>query len=97
MLKVRDNIAIYEDPGWYQQPPGTDSGENILHDVSGDIGQTEIPSKMTMNQPLMVESHEMEDGRVEVMEVDGVISHVDPIVIGGAVDHAAFHSAAGQE
>ena len=23
VLKVRDNIATYEDPGWYQQPPGT--------------------------------------------------------------------------
>ena len=23
VLKVRDNITSYEDPGWYQQPPGT--------------------------------------------------------------------------
>lgn len=23
VLKVRDNITTYEDPDWYQQPPGT--------------------------------------------------------------------------
>jgi hypothetical protein len=23
VLKVRENLASYEDPGWYRQPPGT--------------------------------------------------------------------------
>ena len=23
LLKVRDGITSYEDPGWYQNPPGT--------------------------------------------------------------------------
>ena len=37
ILKVRDNLASYDDPGWYQNPPGTlanlASPEEMQHDL----------------------------------------------------------------
>ncbi len=36
ILKVREGITNYDDPGWYQNPPGT---------VASPVGNTELPNK----------------------------------------------------
>src|SRR5580698_10308674 len=42
----------------------------------------------------MVESHEVEDGGVEIVDVDGVADDIVPEVVGLAI-HAGFYAAAG--
>jgi hypothetical protein len=36
ILKVRAGITSYDDPGWYQNPPGT---------VASPVGNTELPEQ----------------------------------------------------
>jgi hypothetical protein len=37
ILKIRENLASYDDPGWYENPPGTlaslASGEELQRDL----------------------------------------------------------------
>jgi len=40
ILKVRDGITTYDDPGWYQNPPGT---------VASPIAGSESPKEEPMN------------------------------------------------
>ena len=42
-IKVRENLASYEDPGWYQAPPGTQAELASNGDLQRDLGT--IPTK----------------------------------------------------
>ena len=36
VFKVREGITTYEDPGWYQNPPGTVASEASAEDLKRD-------------------------------------------------------------
>ena len=38
ILKVRETLASYDDPGWYQAPPGTQAGPASAADLQRDLG-----------------------------------------------------------
>jgi hypothetical protein len=38
ILKVREGIASYEDPGWYKHPPGTVSEPATAAELKRDLG-----------------------------------------------------------
>lgn len=40
VLKVRDDISDFRDPGWYRHPDGTVAGEATLEDLARDLGMT---------------------------------------------------------
>ena len=40
ILKVRDGITTYDDPGWYQNPPGT-----VASSISGPDSPNEQPKE----------------------------------------------------
>ena len=72
------------------------SGQNAVDDVSVYVGQTEVASCMAVGQALVIETHEVEHRRVEVV-------HVNPVANGGvaelvrcAVRDAAAHATAGE-
>src|ERR1043166_5052057 len=82
-------VSVYEHP--------SRSGEHVLHDAAGDVGQAEAATQMTVRQALVVEAHEVEDRRVEVMDVDGVLDRVESVVVGRAEDEAALRAAARED
>jgi hypothetical protein len=45
----------------------------------------------------MVDTHEMQNRCMEVVNVDAILDRVPPEVVGGAVRHPALNSAAGKE
>jgi hypothetical protein len=47
-----------------------------------DIGQAKVPALEPVGQFLVVQAQTMEDGGVEVVDVDGAIDHVITKVIG---------------
>lgn len=52
VLKVRDNITSYTDPGWYQNPKGTTSERATKEELKNDLGMVEADtdkSGETMN------------------------------------------------
>ncbi len=67
-----------------------------MDDVAVDIGEAEVTSGVAEGEAFVVEAEEVEDGGVEVMDVDGVNGGLEAEVIGGAVDGAAFDAATGE-
>ena len=51
---------------------------------------------MAVGEPLVVEAEEVQDGGVQVVDVDAVFGGGDAVVVGGAVDEAALDAAAGE-
>ncbi len=61
-----------------------------------NVGQAKIAALETIGQLLVVETEQVEDGRVEVVDVDFVFGRIEAEVIRLAEGEAGFRSAAGQ-
>ncbi len=48
---------------------GLKSGEDILDDVAVDIGEAEVSPRVTIRQAGMVESKQVQDGGVKIVDV----------------------------
>lgn len=62
--------------------------------MSMHIGQAVVPSLELVGEFLVIDSEEVEKGRLEVVNVDTVFGDVEADVIAGTVGHAGFDSAA---
>jgi len=40
IVKVRENLTSYDDPGWYENPPGTLASLATNDELERDLGQT---------------------------------------------------------
>src|SRR5262249_25306964 len=60
------------------------------------IGQPKIASRVAIRQPLVIESQEVQDRRVQIVHVDAVLLGGEAEVVGGTVDVAALGASAGQ-
>src|SRR5262245_18073889 len=75
---------------------GQDSGEDILDDVAVDIGQAEVTSGVAIRQLRVVEAQEVQNGRVQVVDMYHLLDGTITKPVGGAVDVAALHPTGGQ-
>lgn len=67
-----------------------------MNDVSTHVGQAVIAPGEAIGQLRMVQTHEMKNRGVEIVDVHTVFSHADSMIVGRSVDHAAFHPCAGK-
>src|SRR5205823_13729352 len=74
----------------------TVSGEDILDHHPRDIRQPEIAAVEAVGQALVVESKQVQEGRVQVVDADAIDDRLVPKLVGLAVVHAALGPAAGQ-
>ena len=51
--------------------------EDWVDDVAVYVGETEPPALMFKCQTLMVDSHQVHDGRLEVVDVDAIVDSID--------------------
>ena len=72
------------------------SRDQFLHDVAVDISQAEVATGVPVGQLFVVESQQVQHGRMEVMHMDAVLNGVPTEFIGRAVDVATLHAAASQ-
>ena len=56
--------------------------ENLVDNPTVHIGQSEVPSGMPPGQPLVVESHEMENRRVQGVDMNLVVLGVPAELVG---------------
>ena len=59
------------------------------------IRQSIIAAAEAIGQFFVVDAHQVQDGGVQVVDVDFVVLGVPAEFVGGAVCHAAFDAAAG--
>ena len=60
----------------------SESANNIAHYVSVNVGQPKIPARIAVSELLVVKTHQVENRRVKVVHVDGVLRHIHPELIG---------------
>jgi hypothetical protein len=58
---------------------------DIRHDISMHIRQTEVTASVAVGQFQVIQPQQVQDGGVEVVEVDLVLHRVVTIVVGGPV------------
>lgn len=74
-----------------------DSGQNIRHDSSGDIGQTFRAAVVEVSQLFMVHSQQVQNGRMQVVYVNFILDGTQADRVGSAVSHPAANTGPGQE
>src|SRR6186713_1291289 len=72
------------------------SSQDVLDDVSGDVGQPEVAAAVAEGEPRVVQAEEVQDGGVQVVDVDAVLDGLEAELVGLAVTNAPFDAAAGQ-
>src|SRR5207253_3423784 len=70
------------------------SGEDIFHHAAVDVGQPVVAPAVAVGQPLMVQPEQVQDGGMQVMDMDLVMDRVPTELVGSAVCEAAPDSAA---
>ena len=71
------------------------SGEQLGLDLAVDVGEAEPSALILERQPFVIDPQEVEQGRVQVVDVDlpVLLKDVVPVVVGLAEDAPRFHSA----
>ena len=72
------------------------SRQDIFHDISVDIGKAEVSARVTVGQVFVIESHEVKNGSVEIMNMDLVFHGREAEFVGRTVGHTTFDSSAGE-
>src|SRR5262249_9672351 len=72
------------------------SGQDLVHHVAVHVGQAVVAAAVAIGQAGVVDAHQMQDGGVQVVDVDLVPHRVPAVLVGGAVDQAAADAPAGQ-
>ncbi len=75
--------------------PGTLS-QDFRHDEPMDVSQAEAAAVEGKGQLFVIKPHEMEDGGVEVVHVDGPLHHLAPEFVGFTEGESWFHAGAGE-
>ena len=71
--------------------------EDILYHVAVDVGEAEVAALEAEGEFLVIEAEEVEDGGLEIVDVDFIFHNGEAEFVGLAVAEAAFDAAAGKE
>src|SRR5262245_14116150 len=71
-------------------------GNQLVNHLAVDIGEAEVAAGVAIGEALVVEAHELQDGGVQVVNVDGVFGRAEAEFIGRTISLPAFDTAAGQ-
>lgn len=66
------------------------SCQEALNDGSRDIGQPIVAARMAVSQLLMLDAELLQDGRLQIMYMHGLLDDVVAEVVSRPVDMAAF-------
>jgi hypothetical protein len=75
---------------------GPGSGKDGFDDIAVNVGESEVAARVPERQLCMIEAKQMQNSRVEVMNMDFVLRNLHPVIIRLAVNHAAADSRPGQ-
>ena len=69
------------------------SGQQCSGNLSVNVRKTEVAAGVAEGQLLVIETHDVQDRGVEIVNVNGVLSDFVADVVGLAVDDSGLHSA----
>ena len=66
-----------------------------MDDLALHVGEAEVSAVMMVGQAFMIPSHDMKDGGVEVVDVNGVFGDFTADLVRGSVDGPSLDGASG--
>src|SRR4051812_9919624 len=73
------------------------SRDDILHHRPRHIRKPEIAAAVPERQPRMIQPHQVQDGRMQIVNVYWLVDRLEPEIIRRAIRRAAPHSAPGEQ
>ena len=70
--------------------------QNIRYQISGHISQPIIATTVAVREAFVIYSHEMQNRRMEIVDVNRLVDSANTVFIRGAVNVAAFDSRASE-
>src|SRR5260221_1908152 len=64
--------------------------DDVVDHGAGDIGQAEVPAAVAIGQLGVIDAEQVQNRRVQVVDVDRLIHRLESEVVGGAVDRPAL-------
>ena len=75
---------------------GATSADHLPDDLAVNVGQAKVSACVAVGQPGVVESHQVKDGRMKVVDVDPVLDHSDSMIVGRPEDGPGVDPGPGQ-
>ena len=72
------------------------SRQHSLNNMAMDIRQPEITALETIRQTLVIDAHQMQNRRMEIVNMDDIFGHVNPVWIGFSIGDARFDTTASE-
>ena len=84
------------DDGWRAWgPPAARSRNDLAHNLTIHVGQAEVPTTKPVRQPGVIQPQQMQDRRMQVVDVHFFLGREITVVVGGPVDVASLHPSPG--
>ncbi|MEY3459406.1 MAG: hypothetical protein RL215_2563 [Planctomycetota bacterium] len=72
------------------------SADDGVDDISGDIGQSEVAAGVAEGELFVIESEEVEEGGMEIMDMDAIMDGAEPEFVRFAPGHSTANTAPGE-
>src|SRR6266480_2287808 len=87
---------LRSEDGYPNYPPARALNDDFFNHSSVNVRQPEIATGVAVRKFFVIETQEVQDGRVQVVHVDHIFGSLKPKFVGGTIDRAALDPAAGQ-
>src|SRR4051794_24700708 len=74
-----------------------ESGEEVFDHLAVNVGEAEVTALKAVGELLVVEAQQMEDGGLQIVDVDFVAGDGKAELVGFAVNQAVLHAAASEK
>src|SRR3954466_15242797 len=71
------------------------SGDDVVDYGTGHVGEAEIAAAVAIGQLRVIDAEQVENRRVEIVDVHRLVNSLEAEVVGGAVDHSTLDAAPG--
>ena len=69
-------------------------GQDRPYDLAVDIGEPVVAALVAIGQLLVIDAQLVQDGSLQVVDMDGILGDIDAVIVGLAVAHTATDSSA---
>ena len=70
--------------------------KHVFDHFAEDVSEAEVTALVAIGEAFVVDAELMEDGSLQVVDVNGVLGNVDAVIVGLAVGDTPTHSATGE-
>src|SRR5581483_1447665 len=98
VFHIKGSGVRLRDDGWNEaiEPPLTRSGQNVFDYHPRHIRQPKVSARVAVGELLVIDTQQIENGRVQIVDGDTILDGFESELIGAAVYQAALGATARQ-